>query len=188
MNYLGHLYFSGDSHQLMTGNLLGDFFKGNKFDHIPDFLHRGIRLHRKIDSFMDNHPAVVDLNRKLYKDLPKVSPIVTDIVFDHLLAMRWDNYHTEKRTDFLNAFFTYALSRKNELPANCSLLIQRLADHKMIHKYDDPIILERIPEYIQSRLSFPSKIHRTREVFEEQEDLFSEAFDRYMEDAKKEFL
>ncbi|MGA2151478.1 MAG: DUF479 domain-containing protein, partial [Geobacteraceae bacterium] len=51
MNFLAHLYLSGDDPELLVGNLLGDFVKGRLSGNFPDGIERGIELHRRIDSF-----------------------------------------------------------------------------------------------------------------------------------------
>lgn len=55
MNYLAHLYLSGESDEIKLGNFIGDFVKGNKYQHYPEMVAYGIQLHRKIDSFTATH-------------------------------------------------------------------------------------------------------------------------------------
>ena len=91
----------------MRPNLFGDFVKGNKFDHFPEIVVEGIRLHREIDSFIDNHPTVIDLLHVLYPKLPKVAGIAVDLYFDHILARDWRFYSDLTLTDFTLNFFNY---------------------------------------------------------------------------------
>ena len=35
MNYLAHLYLSGDSDEIKLGNFIGDYVKGNKYQNYP---------------------------------------------------------------------------------------------------------------------------------------------------------
>ena len=56
MNYLAHIFLSGDNRKIQIGNFVGDAVKGhayNKFS--PDF-RKGILLHRAIDDYTDHHP------------------------------------------------------------------------------------------------------------------------------------
>ena len=93
MNFLGHLYFSHNDYDLMIANLFGDSVKGKKYLNYSVKIQEGILLHRKIDSYIDNHPSVKELRLNLYKDLPKVAGVAIDLYFDHLLAIHWDQYH-----------------------------------------------------------------------------------------------
>ena len=45
MNFLGHLYFSGDDHALMAANLYGDFVKGADISRFSPTVQKGITLH-----------------------------------------------------------------------------------------------------------------------------------------------
>ena len=62
MNFLAHFLLSGDDHDLLLGNLLGDIVKGRveRYVHAgtTERIRDGIRLHRTIDSFSDTHPVV----------------------------------------------------------------------------------------------------------------------------------
>ncbi|HAH23283.1 MAG TPA: DUF479 domain-containing protein, partial [Prolixibacteraceae bacterium] len=58
MNYLAHIYLSGDSEEITVGNFIGDFVKGNRHQEFPEQVAFGILLHRRIDSFTDQHALV----------------------------------------------------------------------------------------------------------------------------------
>ena len=81
MNYLGHLFFSNNDLELMYANIYGDFIKGSKLSHHPKIIQKGVKLHRSIDSYIDNHPKVLNLKKTLTKDLPKISGIAIDLYF-----------------------------------------------------------------------------------------------------------
>ena len=49
MNYLGHALLSGDDENLLTGNFIGDFVKGNSWQNFPEGIGRGVLLHRAIE-------------------------------------------------------------------------------------------------------------------------------------------
>lgn len=172
----------------MLGNLLGDFVKGNKFNRIDERLHNGILLHRKIDLFIDNHPAVLDLSRHLYPLLPKVSGISIDIIFDHLLAKNWGSFHNQELNLFLGDFFHFAQSKTEYLPSNYMMLLNRLWEKKMLHQYVDIDTIDKIATHIQTRLSFETNLHDTKSVYLTHESLFKEVFYTFMEDAQKTFI
>src|SRR6478609_2234873 len=59
MNFLAHLYLSGDSPKIRVGNFIGDFVKGkNLTDRFDTDIAKGIALHREIDWFTDRHSVV----------------------------------------------------------------------------------------------------------------------------------
>ena len=54
MNFLAHLYLSGDSDEIKVGNFIADHVKGKRYLSYPEDIQTGILLHRQIDSFTDN--------------------------------------------------------------------------------------------------------------------------------------
>ena len=88
MNYLAHLYLSGDSEQLLVGNFIGDYVKGNKYRSYSDEIAKGILLHRYIDSFTDQH--IKHRAAKLYfkEEFGHYSGIIIDFIYDHFLAKK----------------------------------------------------------------------------------------------------
>ena len=58
MNYLAHLYLSGDIEDLMIGNFIGDAIRGDQYKRLKPAVQAGVRLHREIDRFTDTHNTV----------------------------------------------------------------------------------------------------------------------------------
>ena len=56
MNFLAHVYLSGNDPHLALGNLIADRIKGKDYINYPIPIQKGILLHRQIDTFTDNHP------------------------------------------------------------------------------------------------------------------------------------
>lgn len=87
MNYLGHALFSGEDPNLLTGNMIGDFIKGRStIVDFPDTIQRGIRWHRMLDEFTDNHPAIARARNILRPDYGLYSGPIVDVTIDHYLA------------------------------------------------------------------------------------------------------
>lgn len=117
MNYLAHIYLSGKNRQIQIGNFVGDAVKGKAYNSYPDFFRKGILLHRLIDSFADTHPAVkeaVSLGKPLFG---RYSAAVTDIFFDHFLALGFPQY-TGQKTYSLCPQILYSPDRKLPLPSS----------------------------------------------------------------------
>lgn len=55
MNYLAHAYFSFGDPAILTGNMISDYVKGKKQFDYPIAIQKGIKLHRAIDQFTDDH-------------------------------------------------------------------------------------------------------------------------------------
>lgn len=100
MNYLAHLHIADHTQTSLLGNLLGDFVKGSHYSHYPQALVEGIALHRLVDSYIDNHPKVLNAKRLFEDRSRRFSGIALDMLWDHFLAVQWQVYHTQSLDDF----------------------------------------------------------------------------------------
>ena len=87
MNYLAHIYLSGDDDPLLKiGNFIADSVKGKAFKKYPQAIQNGIKLHREIDTFTDSHPIVFESKHRLFKKSRHYSSVIVDVLYDHFLA------------------------------------------------------------------------------------------------------
>src|SRR5689334_4250839 len=104
MNYLVHFLLAGDDEELRLGNVLGDYVKGrvDRFEYpgLTPRVRTGIQMHRTIDSFSDRHPAVHRSKRIVSAEYGRLSGVIVDVFYDHVLACRWDAYHRQPLRDF----------------------------------------------------------------------------------------
>lgn len=92
MNFLAHIYLSGDSRELLIGNFIGDYVKGKDYEKYPPGVQEGILLHRKIDLFTDTHIITRNARNLVREQYGLYSGIVVDIFYDHFLSANWDVY------------------------------------------------------------------------------------------------
>ena len=59
MNFLAHTHLSFTDEQIV-GNLISDFIKNKKRDHLSEGIQQGITLHRNYWCFTDVHPKVLE--------------------------------------------------------------------------------------------------------------------------------
>lgn len=86
MNYLAHAYFSFNEADTLVGNLISDFVKGRRQYDYPPGIHYGIRLHRAIDIFTDQHEATRQAKEIFRPHYRLYSGAFVDVVYDHFLA------------------------------------------------------------------------------------------------------
>ena len=96
MNFLAHLYLSGDDPKVMVGNFIADFVKGrDAVSRYEPGVAFGIELHRGIDAFTDRH-AIVKLSKKrLSEKYRHYSGVIVDMYYDHFLSRLWQQFHPE---------------------------------------------------------------------------------------------
>ncbi len=111
MNFLAHLFLSGEDEELLLGNFIADSVKGKQHEQYKTGIARGIRLHRLIDTYTDTHALVRQTKERLRPVYRKFAPVIADMYYDHFLASGFHNFSKEP----LEAYATkvYALINAN---------------------------------------------------------------------------
>lgn len=106
MNFLAHIYLSGENDLIKIGNFMADGIRGKQFEHFPDDVQKGIILHRFIDTYTDSHDVFRRSTKRLHEKYHHYAGVIVDIIYDHFLAKNWTKYSDEKLDDFINRFYT----------------------------------------------------------------------------------
>ena len=117
MNFLAHIYLSGDNEEIILGNFIADAIKGKKYLHYPPEVQKGILLHRRIDHFTDTHPLVRKSSSKLHKNYSHYAGVIVDIFYDHFLAANWEKYSKIPLENFVAEFYILLQKNFDLLPA-----------------------------------------------------------------------
>ncbi len=171
----------------MLANLFGDFVRGRNFNHYPTIIQNGIILHRKIDSFIDQHQGVMELKLKLYAELPKVAGVAVDLFFDHLLARNWVDHHSTNYEDFLNDFYAHRSDFEIDLSDEFINFITIFRERKWLNHYPTSFGLEKSCQGVSSRISFPNKLKDAPSIFYKYEADIARVYKIYMNDANDYF-
>ncbi|MBG6062246.1 acyl carrier protein phosphodiesterase [Flavobacterium sp. CG_9.1] len=115
MNFLAHIYLSGDNELLKIGNFMADGIRGKHFESYPLEIQKGIMLHRAIDTFTDAHPVFRQSTKRLHQHYHHYAGVIVDIFYDHFLAKNWNNYSDEKLEDFVEHFYQSLRDNNNVL-------------------------------------------------------------------------
>lgn len=119
MNFLAHIYLSGNNDLLKIGNFMADSIRGHHYLDYPDDIRKGILLHRYIDTFTDAHPIYRKSKHRLHEKYGHYSGVIMDIVYDHYLAKNWSKYSHEKLEDYADSFYKL-------LQDNCEVLTDKI--------------------------------------------------------------
>lgn len=131
MNFLAHIYLSGNDEGIIIGNFIADSIKGNKYQSYPAPIQRGILLHRAIDSFTDNHPIVRQSTKRLHQHHSHYSGVIVDMFYDHFLAKNWDDYSAEPLESYIASFYKLIKFNYDLLPSR----IQRMMPHMITNNW-----------------------------------------------------
>ncbi|RZK26682.1 MAG: DUF479 domain-containing protein, partial [Hymenobacter sp.] len=107
MNFLAHLYLAGPEAAAPTyaGHLLGQFIAdsvpGRQLAGYQPEVQAGIRMHRAIDTFTDQHPVVRRSTARLRAaGAGKYAGVVADVFYDHFLAANFQEFSAESLPAF----------------------------------------------------------------------------------------
>lgn len=117
MNFLAHLFLSGDASELLVGNLMGDFVKGRLNGRFPPGIERGILLHREIDSFTGQNRHFLRSKRRLDQSFGHYRGVLVDLFYDHFLAAHWEDYADVPFPLFISDAWRVLCEHRELLPA-----------------------------------------------------------------------
>ncbi|KUM39941.1 acyl carrier protein phosphodiesterase [Pseudomonas sp. EpS/L25] len=153
MNYLAHLHLGGPGREDRLGSLYGDFVKGSP-DAWPTGIAAGIRLHRRIDVYTDDHPLVIQAKTRLPAARRRVAGLLVDVFFDHCLARHWHDYADQSLPSFTADCYR-TLLEEPALPPRLARIAPLMAQQDWLGSYTDFAVLERVVEGMARRLSRP---------------------------------
>lgn len=152
MNFLAHIYLSGDNDLIKIGNFMADGIHGKNFDNFPLDIQKGIILHRSIDSFTDNHPIFRQSTKRLHANYHHYSGIIVDIFYDHFLAKNWKIYSDEELEDFIARFYQSLETNYDFLTEKTQQMMPYLIKQNWLSSYQSIDGIEMILEKMDNRM------------------------------------
>ena len=180
MNFLAHIYLSGNDDDIKIGNFLGDFVKGrlNKLSNsqYTTGIINGMALHRKIDFFTDNHPLVRQSIDRLQPKYHKFSGIVVDMFYDHILARNFSQYSATSLEEYAQNFYKLLEKRKSEIPEPMERMVKSMVSRNWFLGYKTFEGIEWALTGISKRLSFESGIENATDELRKDYNLYEKEF------------
>ena len=136
MNHLAHFLLAGDNEGLRVGALLGDYLKGPLRQNLPREIEHGVRLHRRIDAFTDDHPRNRTA-RSRFAEQRRLAGIVLDMYYDHFLSLHWERFHDQPLTLFSAGVLDTLETHRAFLSADALKFSQRLREYGILERYHD---------------------------------------------------
>ena len=152
MNFLAHLYLSGDNDLLKIGNFMADGIHGKNFDMFPMDIQKGIILHREIDTFTDAHPIFRQSTKRLHANYHHYSGIIVDIFYDHFLAKNWSRYSKEPLEDFTERFYQSLRDNYDFLTEKTQKMLPYMIDQNWLMSYQTIEGIENVLVKMDNRM------------------------------------
>lgn len=167
MNFLAHIYLSGENDLVKIGNFMADGIHGKHFDNFPLNIQKGIILHRAIDTFTDAHPVFRQSTKRLHANYHHYSGVIVDVFYDHFLAKNWTKYSDEKLDDFVERFYNSLTENHEFLTEKTKIIMPYMVKHNWLVSYKTVDGINRILTQMDSRTNNLSKMRfATTELLE----------------------
>lgn len=135
MNYLAHFQLAWPDDEMVVGALEGDYLKGPLKGHLPVGIEQGVRLHRAIDAFTDQHPQMAALRRHFPLEIRRYSGILIDLSFDHYLSKHWSTYSALPLEAFNANVYRSLQAHQHHLGLNAQRMLSRMLQHDLLGIY-----------------------------------------------------
>ena len=180
MNFLAHIYLSGDSDLIKIGNFMADGVRGNRHLELHSEIQKGIILHRTIDTFTDAHPIFRQSTKRLHANYHHFSGVIVDVFYDHFLAKNWSLYSDEKLEDYVDNFYDSLGTHHDLLTEEAQMMKPYMIQQNWLLSYQTIDGIEKILSQMDNRIKRESNIRfsvqELRLFYKEFEDDFTTFF------------
>jgi len=153
MNHLAHLALAGDKPEMVIGGFLGDFVKGQLQNRFEPEIEEGIRLHRAIDAYTDQHTEVASAASQFKPPFRRYSGIILDVLFDYLLAQNWSDYYDCELQQFSRHVLRLLVESNDHLPPKVHLIATKMHSANSLSNYGEIRFLETAFSNLSQRLT-----------------------------------
>ena len=176
MNYLAHIYLSGDNKMIKIGNFMADSIRGKSYEVYERDIKRGILLHRAIDSFTDMHPIYRQSKHRLHSKYGHYSGVIMDIFYDHFLAKNWSLYSKTPLEEFTTDFYILLETNYEILTDKVKSIIPHMRNKNWLLSYSTidgmQTIMNHMNYRIKNRVPMDESIQELKEYYTEFESEF----------------
>ena len=135
MNFLAHALLAGEADADRIGGLLGDCIKGLLPAGLPPDLASGVALHRAIDGFADRHPAFLASRARVSPLRRRVSGVLVDLFYDHLLARDWAIHGIGTLDSYVEQLHAALSAQSPALPEKAREMGERMRRNDWLRSY-----------------------------------------------------
>lgn len=181
MNFLAHIYLSGENKLIQIGNFMADGIRGNNYLNFPKDIQKGIILHRAIDTFTDAHPIFRKSKHRLHEKYGHYSGVITDIFYDHFLAKNWSNYSDEPLEQIATNFYENLSSNFAVLTERTKGMMPYMIARNWLVSYASfeglSMIMFQMDHRTKNRVDMHLSINELKEFYTEFEEEFTDFFE-----------
>lgn len=182
MNFLAHIYLSGNNEMVTIGNFIADGIRGKKYKNYARDLQIGILLHREIDTFTDAHPIVRKSTKRLHKNYSHYSSVIVDILYDHFLAKNWDSYSNIPLDSYVENFYKSLEDNFKILPERTQKMMPFMIADNWLLNYASIEGIQRVLNGMNRRTKHKSNMNKATTELVTYYDEFEQEFTLFFEE------
>ncbi|MEN9909589.1 MAG: hypothetical protein RLZZ540_2738 [Bacteroidota bacterium] len=184
MNFLAHIYLSGDNDFIKIGNFMADGIRGKQFENFSEEIQKGIILHRAIDTFTDAHPIFRESTKRLHERYHHYAGVIVDIFYDHFLAKNWTKYSNKNLEEYVNNFYQSMHTHHDLLSERAKGILPYMEKQNWLSSYQTIEGIHQILTQMDRRTDNSSNMRFASEELQMYYSDFEQEFSSFFEEIK----
>ncbi len=135
MNYLAHLYLSGNVEDIVIGNFIGDAVRGDQYKRLK---------------------PVRRVKKRMWHVFGRYSSVVADVFLDHFLARDWETYHPQSLEAYADSVEAMLRPRLAEFPERSRRFFDYMIQNQVLLGYASIIGTGKVLTQMAQRARFES--------------------------------
>ena len=169
MNHLAHLFLAPDTELHRVGSLLGDFARGLNPMTLPEPVHEGLRHHRSVDAYTDQHPDVLASKRLFSARRRRFAGVALDVLYDHYLLRHWDLFSAIPVDEFIDQVYAELQNHREVMPEKMQKVTAQIVHHDWFRSYQEHDRIGFALDRVANRIRFTHAFHGIIEEIETQD-------------------
>lgn len=185
MNFLAHLYLSGDDEEVLVGNFIGDFVKGSQLDQYSIKMQKGIRLHRSIDHYTDTHEVVRLSKIRLREKFRHFAPVIVDVYYDHFLAKNWADFSKIPLKQYSENFYQLMKKYVGRIPKGVTNMLKYMSRDNWLYNYQFIEGIDRALTGMSQRTKYENKMDQASQALKDHYGDFQNEFNQFFPELER---
>lgn len=180
MNYLAHAFLSFNNADLLVGNMIADYVKGNKQYDYSKQVQAGIQLHRAIDHYTDTHEASQEI-KNLFKPTYRLyAGAFIDVVYDYFLANDTIHFTSENELRiFANNTYQILEKRQTDFPETFGKMFPFMQTQDWLYNYRTDMGMQKSFGGLRKRAKYIAETETAFEIFLNNKKMIQQSYDAF---------
>ena len=136
VNFLAHLVLAPQTPEGLIGSIAPDMIQGPLPSDLHDAVASAAKEHHLIDRYTDAHPAFGQTRERLRGVVDtRLSGILVDVLYDHILARDWGHWRAESLPDYLDQAHRGLLGALPYVPVRMQMIVRKMIDERWLVSY-----------------------------------------------------